>query len=133
MFFRKQKFDVKQLKLNKFIFDIKLLEMSRFIQFISDLIISTSIATLEVPLLHPSRMILIGESNANKKCTGSLYSNTISLFYVSNKDINAQHINIDENVQKSKYQNNGATYELDILLILIGYIKCNKRMQAFAR
>ena len=54
MFFRKQKFDVKQLKLNKFIFDVKQLKinkftfdvkqlkMNRFIKSISDLIISTS-------------------------------------------------------------------------------------------
>ena len=28
MFFRKQKFDVKQLKINKFIFDVKQLKMN---------------------------------------------------------------------------------------------------------
>ena len=38
MFFRKQKLEVKQLKLNKFIFDVKQLKMSRFIISISDLI-----------------------------------------------------------------------------------------------
>ena len=65
MFFGKQKFDVKQLKLNKFIFDVKQLKinkfifdvkqlkMNRFIKSISDLIISTSNATLEVPSLRP--------------------------------------------------------------------------------
>ena len=65
MFFRKQKFDVKQLKLNKFIFDVKQLKinkfifdvkqlkMNRFIKFISDLISSTSNATFEVPSLCP--------------------------------------------------------------------------------
>ena len=65
MFFGKQKFDVKQLKLNRFIFevkrlkihkfmfDVKQLKMSRFIKSISDLIISTSNATLEVPWLRP--------------------------------------------------------------------------------
>ena len=65
MFFEKQKFDVKQLKLNKFIFDVKQLQinkltfdvkqlkMNRFIKSISDLIISTSNAKLEVPLLRP--------------------------------------------------------------------------------
>ena len=65
MFFRKQKLDVKQLKLNKFIFDVKQLKinkfifdvnqlkMNRFIKSISDLIISASNATLEVPLLRP--------------------------------------------------------------------------------
>ena len=45
MFFGKQKFDVKQLKLNKFIFDVKQLKMNRFIKSISDLIIITSNAT----------------------------------------------------------------------------------------
>ena len=65
MFFGKQKFDVKQLKLNKFIFDVKQLKinkftfdvkqlkMNRFIKSISDLIISTSNATLEVRSLRP--------------------------------------------------------------------------------
>ena len=53
MLFGKQKFDVKQLKLNKFIFDVKQLKMNRFIKSISDLIISTSNAKLEVPSLHP--------------------------------------------------------------------------------
>ena len=65
MFFRKQKFDIKQLKLNKFIFgvkqlktekftfDVKQLRMNRFIKSILDLIISASNATLEVPLLQP--------------------------------------------------------------------------------
>ena len=65
MFFGKQKFGVNQLKLNKFIFGIKQLKinkftfdvtqlkMNRFIKSISDLIISTSNATLEVPLLCP--------------------------------------------------------------------------------
>ena len=61
MFFGKQKFDIKQLKLNKFIFDVKQLKinkfvfdvkqlkMNRFVKSISDLIISTPNATLEVP------------------------------------------------------------------------------------
>ena len=65
MFFGKQKFDVKQLKLNKFIFDVKQLKinkfifdvkqlkMNRFIKSISDLTISTSNATLEAPSLRP--------------------------------------------------------------------------------
>ena len=64
MFFGKQKFDVKQLKLikiifdvkqlkiNKFTFDVKQLKMNRFIKSISDLIISTSNATLEVSSLR---------------------------------------------------------------------------------
>ena len=63
MFIEKQKFDVKQLKLNKFIFDAKQLKMNKFIfevkqlkinkfiidKFILQLIISTSNTTLEVP------------------------------------------------------------------------------------
>ena len=65
MFLGKQKFDVKQLKLNKFLFDnkqlkinkfifeVKHLKMNRFIKFISDLIISTSNATLELLSLRP--------------------------------------------------------------------------------
>ena len=43
--------DVKQLKINKVIFDDKQLKMNRFIKSISDFIISTSNAKLEVPLL----------------------------------------------------------------------------------
>ena len=46
-------FDVKKLKINKFTFDVTQLKMNRFIKSISDLIISTSNATLEVPLLCP--------------------------------------------------------------------------------
>ena len=46
VFFGKQKFDVKQLKLNKFIFDVKQLKMNKFIKYILQLIISTSNATL---------------------------------------------------------------------------------------
>ena len=65
MFFGKQKFDLKQLKLNKFIFgvkqlkinkftfDVEQLKMNRFIKSISDLTNSTSNATLEVPSLRP--------------------------------------------------------------------------------
>ena len=56
MFFGKQKFDVKQLKLNKFIFDVKQLKMNRFIKSISDLIISTSNATLGAPLLRTCKV-----------------------------------------------------------------------------
>ena len=67
MFFGKQKFDVKQLKLNKFlfkvkelkinkfIFDIKQLKMNRFIKSLSGLIISISNATFEVPSQRPWR------------------------------------------------------------------------------
>ena len=65
VFFRKQKFDVKQLKLNKFVFDVKQLKMNKFIfvvkqlkmnkfiKYISQLLISTSNATLEVTSLRP--------------------------------------------------------------------------------
>ena len=56
MLFGKQKFDVKQLKLNKFIFDVKQLKMNRFITSISDLIISTSNATLGAPLLRTCKV-----------------------------------------------------------------------------
>ena len=52
-FFRKQKFDVKQLKINKFIFNVKQLKMRKFIKSIWPLINSASNATLEVPSLHP--------------------------------------------------------------------------------
>ena len=65
MFFGKQKFDVKQLKLNKFIFDVKQLKMNKFtsgvkqlkmnkfIKSILQLIISTLYTTFEAPSLHP--------------------------------------------------------------------------------
>ena len=65
MFYGKQKSDVKQLKLNKyisdfkqlkikkFVFDVKQLKMKRIIKSTSDSIISTSNATLEVPSLRP--------------------------------------------------------------------------------
>ena len=53
MVFEKQKLDVKQLKMNKFMSDVKQLEMNRFIKSIWQFIISTSNATLQVPSLHP--------------------------------------------------------------------------------
>ena len=64
MIFGKQKFDVKQLKINKFISNIKQLKinkfiskvkqlkMSKFIKSIWQLIISTLNATLEIPSLR---------------------------------------------------------------------------------
>ena len=52
MFFGKQKFDVKQLRMNKFIFNAKQLKMNKFINSMRQLIISTSNATLEVLSLH---------------------------------------------------------------------------------
>ena len=64
MFFGKQKFDIKQLKLNRFIFgvkqlkikkfinDVKQLKINQFIKSISDLLISTSNATLQAPSLR---------------------------------------------------------------------------------
>ena len=67
MFFGEQKFDVKQLKLNKFIvdvkqlkinkftFDVKQLKINRFIKSISDFLISTSNAILEVASLRPCK------------------------------------------------------------------------------
>ena len=63
MIFRKQEFDVKQIRMNRFIFDVKQLKinkfisdfkqlkMSQFIKFIWQLIISASHATLELPWL----------------------------------------------------------------------------------
>ena len=54
MIFGKLKFDVKQLKMNKFIFNVvKQLKMKKLIKSIRQFIISTSNATLEVPLLCP--------------------------------------------------------------------------------
>ena len=64
MFFGKQKFDVKllkmtkftfnvkQLKMNKFIFDARQLKMNKFMKSIPQFIIRTSNATLEVTSLH---------------------------------------------------------------------------------
>ena len=69
MFFGKQKFDAKQLKFDKFVFDVKQLKINKFTFYIkqlkankfikstSDLIISTSNATLEVPRYAPVRVI----------------------------------------------------------------------------
>ena len=65
MTFRKQKFDVKQLKMNKFISDVKelkmknitsevkQLKMNKFFKSFWQFIISTSNAKLEVHLLRP--------------------------------------------------------------------------------
>ena len=53
MFYEKQNFDIKQLKMNKFIFDVKQLKMNKYIQSFWQLIISTSDFTLEVLSLHP--------------------------------------------------------------------------------
>ena len=67
MFLGKQKFDVKQLKLNKFIFDVKQLKIKKnykWRQTVKDeqiykiyfgLFISTSNATLEAPSLRPCK------------------------------------------------------------------------------
>ena len=52
MFFGKQKFDVSQLKMNKFIFVVKQLKMKNFINSMVQLIISTSDPTLDVPSLR---------------------------------------------------------------------------------
>ena len=53
MSFGKQKFDVKQLMINKFIFESKQLKMNEFINSMRQLIVSTSNAILEVPMLRP--------------------------------------------------------------------------------
>ena len=49
MIFQKQKFDSKQLKINKFISDVKQLKINKFLKSIWQLIIGNSHATLEVP------------------------------------------------------------------------------------
>ena len=54
MSFGKQKFEVKQLKMNKFISDVKQLRMNKFIKSIWQLIIKTSNAALQIPSLRPS-------------------------------------------------------------------------------
>ena len=53
MFFEKQKFDIKQLKINKFMLNVKPLKTNKFIKSIWQLIISISNATVAVPSLHP--------------------------------------------------------------------------------
>ena len=58
MFFRKQKFDVKQLKIYKFISNVKQLKINKFIEYIWQLIISTSNATIELPSLLPWAYII---------------------------------------------------------------------------
>ena len=98
MFFGKQKFDVKHLKLNKFIFgvkrlkinkfifDFKQLKMNTFIKSISDLIVSTSNTTLEVPSIRPcisclsldiSLLLLQGFGNAWQTCKNLVVTNSI--------------------------------------------------------
>ena len=79
MFFEKRKvdikllklnkfiFDAKQLKINKFTFDVKQVKMNRIIKSISDLIISTSNATLEAPLLRPCIVIFKCIEASNEK------------------------------------------------------------------
>ena len=62
MFFGKQKFPVKLLKINKFIFNVKQLKMNKFIKSILQLIISTLNAMLEVlslPLCKKMYFLLI--------------------------------------------------------------------------
>ena len=65
MIFGKQKFDVKQLNMNKFISDVKQLKINKFIKSSWQLIISNSNATLEVPslrlLLHSSSTVISSE------------------------------------------------------------------------
>ena len=84
MFFGKKKFDIKQLKLNKFIFDVKQFKinefifdvkqfkMNRFIKSISDLIIITSNAALEAPSLRPcpGPLSISRSSQNSQNCLG---------------------------------------------------------------
>ena len=53
MIFGKQKFDIKLLEDEQFMFNVKQLKMNKFIKYIWQLIISTSNATLEIPSLRP--------------------------------------------------------------------------------
>ena len=53
MRFGKQKFDVKQLIMNKFIMDTKQLKMNKFMNSLRQLVISPSNTALEIPLLRP--------------------------------------------------------------------------------
>ena len=52
MFFGKQKFEVRQLKMNKFRFDVKQLKINKLIKSIWQLIIRISNPLLEVYLRH---------------------------------------------------------------------------------
>ena len=54
MFFGKQKHDFKQLKLTKLIFDVKQLKMNKFVNSMWQVINSTSNDTLKVPPLDPT-------------------------------------------------------------------------------
>ena len=67
MFFEKQKFDAKQLKMNKFIFEVKQLKklLNKFINYMWQLIINNSNATLEVPSLRPCTKINLWEMCQN--------------------------------------------------------------------
>ena len=67
MFFEKQKFDAKQLKMNKFIFEVKQLKklLNKFINYMWQLIINNSNATLEVSSLRPCTKINLWEMCQN--------------------------------------------------------------------
>ena len=54
MFFGKQKHDFKQLKLTKLIFDVKQLKMNKFVNSMWQVINSTLNDTLKVPPLDPT-------------------------------------------------------------------------------
>ena len=52
-FFGKRKFDVKQLKINKFIMNVKQLKLNKFMKSIWQLIVSTSNVTFDVYSIRP--------------------------------------------------------------------------------
>ena len=62
MSFGKQKFEAKQLKINKFLSDVKQLKMNKFIKSIWQLIIKTSNAALQIPSLRPSNQQFSAQS-----------------------------------------------------------------------
>ena len=58
MFFGKQKFDVKQLKLNKFIFDVKQLKIKKIINDVKQLKMNRFIKSISDCLLVPRMLHL---------------------------------------------------------------------------
>ena len=57
------------MKINKFTFDVKQLKMNRFIKSISDLIICTSNVTLEVVSLRPWKGLILDSFNTKSHAT----------------------------------------------------------------
>ena len=90
--FGKQKFGIKQLKMNKFISDVKQLTMHKFIKSSWQLIISTLHATPEVhPLLCPYSYIIY-------LVTNNLYGRSMMqllLDWVNPKDFNLDNHSIN--------------------------------------